>query len=113
MAEKVRKLNVVWTFGASSDLKNIVAYIARDKKETAKRIYWMIKEKCESLAFFPEQGTTITELEELNITKYRQFVVDVWKILYIKEDNQLVIMALFDSRRDLEKIIFDKLIEKS
>lgn len=110
MAQKIEKFQVFWTVEAVNDLSDIVSYIASDRSLTSQNIYRLIKEKCQTLTLFPEQGKISPELKELGLTRYREIVVDVWRILYVIRDRNIYILSVFDSRRDLEKMIFNKLI---
>jgi toxin ParE1/3/4 len=110
MAQKIEKFEVLWTVEAVNDLSDIVSYIAADRSLTSQNIYRLIKEKCQTLELFPEQGKISPELKELGLTRYREILVDVWKILYVIRDRKVCILSVFDSRRDIEKIIFNKLI---
>ena len=110
MAQKIEKFQVLWTVGAVNDLSDIVSYIASDRSLTSQNVYRLIKEKCQTLALFPEQGKISSELKELGLTRYREIIVDVWRILYVIRDKNVYIFSVFDSRRDLEKMIFNKLI---
>ncbi len=112
MAQKIKKYKVLWTAQAIKDLSDIVSYIAEDKSLTAQNVYSLIQEKCKTLALFPEQGKISPELKELGLTSYREIVVNVWRIMYVVRDKNIYVLTVFDSRRDLEKIIFSKIIDR-
>jgi hypothetical protein len=52
----------------------------------------------------------VPELQKEGITIYRELVVPPWRIIYKIDNDTVYIMALFDSRQNVEEILLQKLI---
>lgn len=95
---KIYKLK--WTSNAKEDLLNIVDYIK----------YEQIKEKVQSSNFFPLRGRMVPELQKEGITIYRELIAQPWRIMYKIENDTVYIMAIFDSRQNIEELLLQKLL---
>jgi len=100
-----------WTTNAKNDLLDIVAYIKTESPSTAKAIYQKIKEKAHSSNFFPLKGRVVPELQKEGITLYRELIVAPWRIIYKISSDTVYIMAIVDSRQNVEEILLQKLIK--
>jgi len=107
----MQKLNVYWTLNAQSELKEIIEYIKHDSLPQAKKIFNRIKTKSLILSEYPYIGKTIPELEQYNISIYREFTIDVWRIIYTHKESGIYILSVLDSRRDISELLFDKLFK--
>ena len=105
-----KKYLVVWSESAAHDLKSIVSFIAEDSGQNARDVFAKIKKECRLLESFPDLGKVPTELEALQIGGYRELSVTPWRIFYRKQANQIVILAVVDSRRDLEDALWNRLM---
>ena len=101
---------VKWTSNAKEDLLNIVDYIKKDSLSAARKIYEKIKEKAQSINSFPLRGRVVPELQKEGITIYRELIVEPWRIMYKIENDTVHIMAIFDSRQNIEELLFQKLL---
>jgi len=101
---------VKWTSNAKEDLLNIVAYIKKDSPSIAREIYQKIKNRANSSNFFPLKGRVVPELQKEGITMYRELISSPWRIIYKVDSNTVYIMAIFDSRQNLEEILLQKLL---
>ncbi|NPA28901.1 MAG: type II toxin-antitoxin system RelE/ParE family toxin [Epsilonproteobacteria bacterium] len=104
---------VRWTSNAKEDLLNIVAYIKEDSPTIAKDVYQKIRSKANSSNFFPLRGRVVPELQKEGITLYRELIAFSWRIMYKVDNDTVYIMAIFDSRRNVEDLLFQKLLRKS
>jgi len=101
---------IKWTSNAKEDLLNIVGYIKDDSPSIAREIYNKIRSKADSSNFFPLKGRVVPELQKEGITLYRELISSPWRIIY-KVDNDIVyIMAIFDSRQNVEELLLQKLL---
>jgi len=100
-----------WTTNAKNDLINIVAYIKTDSPAAANEIYQKIKEKAHSSNFFPLKGRVVPELQKEGITLYRELIAAPWRIIYKIGSDTVYIMAIVDSRQNVEEILLQKLIK--
>ena len=105
-----KKYLVVWSKSAAHDLKSIVSFIAVDSAQNARETFAKIKKECLRLENFPNLGKVPVELEALQIGGYRKLSVNPWKIFYRKQANQIVILAVVDSRRDLDDALWNRLM---
>ena len=101
---------VKWTSNAKEDLLNIVGYIKKDSLNAAKKVYGQIKESAQSSNFFPLRGRVIPELQKEGITIYRELTAQPWRIMYKIENDTVYIMAIFDSRQNVEELLLQKLL---
>jgi addiction module RelE/StbE family toxin len=101
---------VKWTSNAKEDLLNIVDYIKKDSLSVARKVYGKIKEKAQSINFFPLRGRVVPELQKEGITIYRELIVEPWRIMYKIENDTVYVMAIFDSRQNVEELLLQKLL---
>ena len=99
---------VIWTKPALNDLDEIITYIAADSVDTAIKQYERIKETAKEITAFPKQGRIIPELQNENITKFREIVVNPWRMMYRIEENRILILAIIDGRRNIEEILMKR-----
>jgi addiction module RelE/StbE family toxin len=101
---------VKWTSNAKEDLLNIVDYIKQDSLSAARKVYKQIKEKAHSSNIFPLRGRVVPELQKEGITIYRELIVQPYRIMYKTESDTVYIMAIFDSRQNIEELLLQKLL---
>ncbi|MBQ5462677.1 MAG: type II toxin-antitoxin system RelE/ParE family toxin [Fibrobacter sp.] len=104
-----KKYLVVWSESAALDLKSIVSFIATDSIQTARAVFAKIKKECLLLERFPDLGRVPVELEALQIGGYRELSINPWRVFYRKQAEQIVILAVVDSRRDLEDALWNRI----
>ena len=104
---------VQWTSNAKEDLLHIVSLIKEDSPTIAREIYQKIKSKANSSNFFPLRGRVVPELQKEGITMYRELISSVWRIMYKVDNDTVYIMAIFDSRQNVEELLLQKLLRGS
>jgi len=109
MSSKIYKLQ--WTTNAKDDLLNIVEYIKKDNPNSAKNVYHKIKEKAKSSNFFPMKGRVVPELQKEGITLYREVISAPWRIIYKVNIDTVYIIAIIDSRQNIEDILLKKIVK--
>jgi len=102
---------VQWTSNAKEDLLNIVAYIKQDSTSTAREVYQMIRDKAHSSNLSPLRGRVVPELQKEGLTMYRELICSPWRIMYKVDSDTVYIMAIFDSRQNIEDLLLQKLIK--
>jgi len=100
-----------WTKNAKNDLLSIVAYIKKESPSIANDIYQTIRKKAHSSNFFPLKGRVIPELQKEGITLYRETITSPWRIIYKVGNDTVYIMAILDSRKNVEDILLQKLLK--
>ena len=106
--EKTYRL--LWTKSAEDDLLNIIGHIKSDSPKNAKSVFSKIKKHAGSSNFFPLKGRVVPELQQEGITLYREVVVALWRIIYKVGDDTVFVMAIIDSRQNVEDILLHKLL---
>ena len=106
----MKKYSIKWTETAKNDLNDIINYIAIDSINNAIKQYERIKEAALSLSYFPNQGRIIPELSKHNIIKYKERIIDPWRMMYKIENKEIYIMAIIDGRRNIEDILMRRQI---
>ena len=101
---------VFWTRTAQQDLRKIIAYIAADSENQARKVYSAIKKKAANLQQMPLQGKIVPELSYYGILTYRELISQPWRIIYRIEDNKVWVLAVIDSRRNVEDILLDRFV---
>ena len=105
------KYKVIWTKSAEQDLNQIIDYILNNEEiNNAKKIYEKIKSRIILLNENPEQGRVVPELQLLKIKKYREVIINPWRIIYKIDSNKVFILLVIDGRRNLEDLLLDRLI---
>ncbi len=106
------KHQIVWTKSAVSDLEDIIKYIAENNPLTAKNLFTTIKKQVSTLSYSPQRGRYIPELQEQGIFLYRELIISPWRVMYKIHEKTVYIMAIIDSRRNVEDILLEKLISR-
>lgn len=107
----MKNFEVLWTKSAEFDLESIVEYLKTDNIDIAKKIFFAIKKECNNLYYFPERKRIVPELQQIGVLKYREIIYQRWRIIYKIENTKVYILLLVDSCRNLEDILFQRLIK--
>ena len=105
-----KKIIVEWSESASLDLKSIILHIATNSPKSAKDSLARIKKECQVLEKIPDLGKIPSELEYLQINGFRELVVSPWRIFYRKEEYRVKVLAVVDSRRDLDDALWTRMM---
>lgn len=108
MAE-VGSYQVLWSDTAQQDLTEIVEYIAQDSVDDALLILHKLEANAALLVALPSRGRVVPELLHTGISQYRELISAPWRIVYKVTNNQVFIMAVLDSRRDLQTVLLNRL----
>jgi len=108
----MKQFEVVWTKSAQFDLELIIEYIKTDSLIMAKKIFFEIKEECNSLYYFPQRKRVVPELQQIGILKYRDMIYKRWRIIYKIDTTKVYVLLVVGSSRNLEDILFQRLISK-
>ena len=107
----MKSFNVIWTKNAVYDLEEIIEYIKTDSIKVAKDIFFEIKGQCSNLSNFPTSRRVVPELQHIGILKYRELIFKRWRIIYKIENEKVYILIVVDSSRDIEDILFKRLLK--
>ena len=102
--------SVFWTDTAQGDLSALVEHIAQDSPQNARIIFHTIRERARNLNHFPQRGRIVPELADIGILTYRELIIERWRLIYKIDKDHVFVTALFDSRQNMEDILFQRLI---
>ena len=108
----MKQFKVIWTKNAQFDLESIIEYIKIDSLDIAKKIFFEIKKECDDLHYFPQRKRIVPELQQIGILKYREIIYEKWRIIFKIDNTKVYVLLVLDSRRNLEDILFQRLIGK-
>lgn len=103
---------VFWSEAAEGDLKSIIEYIYVDNPQAARGSLKKIKAKTSALCSFPQRGRVVPELKEHGILQYRELIVPPWRVIYRISGQQVYVLSVIDSRRNIEDILLERLVRK-
>lgn len=105
------KVNIVKS--AEDDLIELYKYIYfNDCEENADKIYSKLEEKILSLQEFPNRGHIPKELKLLGIEEFLEINYKLHRIIYQIIDETIFIHCVLDSRRDIQKLLQERLIRE-
>jgi len=107
----MKPFEVIWTKNAEFDLELIIEHIKTDSLSIAKKIFFEIKKECDTLYYFPERKRIVPELQQIGIMKYREIIYKRWRIIYKIDHQEVYILLVADSSRNLEDILFQRLMK--
>ena len=105
----MKQFEIIWTKNAAYDLELILEYIKIDSINLAKKIFFEIKNECNSLYYFPKRKRVVPELQQIGILKYREIIHKRWRIIYKIDKKKIYILLVVDISRNLEDILFQRL----
>ena len=106
------KYNVIWASVAEKDLKNIVEYITEESPQNALKILTKIRQKASDLYTLPERGRIVPELQDQGILLYRELIIAPWRLIYRISGQEIFVLSVIDSRRNVEDILLKRFIDK-
>lgn len=90
-------------------MTEIIDYIAQDSISDALAILHKLEAKAALLIKLPNRGRIVPELLHTGISQYRELISAPWRIVYRVESKQVLIMAVLDSRRDLQAVLLNRM----
>lgn len=103
---------IIWSKDAGDELYEIIAYIKTNTgKITAENVYRKILDEVEWAAENAEGRRISPLLKELGINDIHQLNIKPWIIYYKAENDEMQIVSIIDGRRNLEEILYKKIIE--
>jgi len=96
MASRHRR--VVWSESAEDALDQIIEYIAEESRSVAEKVLGRILEAAASLSLLSERGGPVPEVQDPTI---RQLLCDPYRLIYVVEEERVLIIALLHQRSDV------------
>ena len=107
-----KEYKVFWAEVAQEDLRTIIEYIHADNPSAAQDHLKKIRSKIPNLHFFPQRGRVVPELKGYGILQYRELVIRPWRVIYRISEFDVYVLSVFDSRRNVEDILLERLVRK-
>ncbi len=108
----MKKYEVFIIEEAEIDLLEIHNYISiHDSKQKADIVITSLEETCLELEILPNRGRIVPELRLIDITSFLEIIHKPFRIIYQIIDNLVYIHAVLDSRRDLEELLYNRLLK--
>ena len=60
----------------------------------------------------PQKGRTVPELKEHNIDDYKELIEENYRIVYRIFEEEVLLVAVIDGRRNVEEVLIRKLQRK-
>jgi len=106
------KHEIIWSKDAGDELVDIISYIKYTTGTiTAKKINDKIMNEVERISENPEGRRIAPLLREFGINHIHQFNISPWIIYYKFENNKMEILSITDGRRNLEEILYKKIMD--
>jgi len=99
---------VEWTEESEGDALSIVRHF--DSAINAERVITRFEKRASSLAVFPLRGRVVPELERIGVVSFREVFTGPWRMLYRVDSHVVFIVAVFDGRRDLAEVLFERFV---
>jgi plasmid stabilization system protein ParE len=106
-----RRYGVVWTEVALRDVENIVQYLMAEASMRPDLIVERIIARGESPDTVPERGRTPPELRAINDRTWKEMQEPPWRLLYRISGRTVEIHGVLDSRRSLEDILMERVLQ--
>lgn len=104
---------VNWIASARQDVVEIVDDIASDAPMNAAKVLERLEARATSQDRFPERVRVTPELRHLGITSIRELIENPWRIVYEYSGSEVLIVGVFDTRRDLQSMLLERLLRLS
>ncbi|MCQ8105791.1 type II toxin-antitoxin system RelE/ParE family toxin [Methylomonas sp. SURF-2] len=101
---------VQWTKTARNDLRQVVAYLKTRSPASAASLLAEIKSKVFQLDRLAERGRVAPELLAQCVFQFRELLVSHWRIIYKIDGNDVRVLAVLDSRRNLEDLLLERML---
>ena len=101
---------VEWSDAARADLRAIVFHIAQDNVDNALAVAERLEQRVGALATLNARGRTVPELQRMGKRHFRELIDGPWRILYLAEGSSVHIVAIVDSRRNLQDWLREQMI---
>jgi len=105
-----RRYRVQWSQVAVRDLEEIVAFIAADAPKAAARVLTDLESRATTLGRHPDRGRLVPELLHFGFRGWRELVVAPYRIVYRIAGREVIVLAVFDGRRELSDVLLERLV---
>ena len=106
----MKRHSVRWADVAASDLARIIDFIARDSPINAGRVADTLEALARSLEYLPGRGRVVRELIRHGVRDWLEIGAAPWRLIYRVKGRQVEVVALVDGRRQLDDLLFERLM---
>lgn len=92
-------MKVIWAPLAEQQVADAFAYIAAERPGAALKWFERVVAKTGSLSEMPDQGRMVPEAQRQSV---REVLVEPYRVVYLREDEVIVILTVQHERRDLD-----------
>ncbi len=92
------------------DLEQIADSISVDNLESALLVSDRIERRAASLSILSERGRVVPELAAYGVHSFRELIAAPWRLVYRVEKDRVVVLGVFDGRRDLDDLLLERLL---
>jgi len=104
-------IKVSLTSEAETDLFDIWRFVAEnDSSIKANSLLGKLESICENLGKTPNKGHVPKELRRIDVFNFYEIHHKPYRILYEREETQILIHAILDGRRDMESLLRARLL---
>jgi toxin ParE1/3/4 len=87
-----------------------VDYLLQRNPDEAAAVLDRIEGKAAALRTMPLRGRVVPELEHLQIRDYREIQIAPYRLIYRVAGDRVLVLAVFDGRRNLEDVLLDRIL---
>jgi toxin ParE1/3/4 len=102
---------VLWSEVAVRDLERIVDFLEAESPSAADAFFTGMAERALSLETMPQRGRLVPEFAHFDISTYRELIVRPYRLVYRVDAARVLVVAVFDGRRNLEDVLLSRLVE--
>ncbi len=103
---------VFWSESAVSDLDDILDFVAdRDGVDHALELYENLRRRVAGLRRFPRRCRYVPELKAIGLSEFRESIYPPYRLFFRLDGEQVVLLGVLDSRRDLEALLIQRALE--
>ena len=104
-----RRFSVVWSGAANDDVARLSSWLTSASPEDTIALLARLRRRAKSLASHPGRGRVIPELAFSGIVHLREVIERPHRIVYRIADRTVLILGVFDGRRELEDVLLERL----
>ena len=106
----MKRWTIIYGDGAEGDILGITDFIARDSAINAVKALDRLEHRIGTLVTLPERGRVAPELHWHGISNVREIFEKPWRILYQIKAKEVVIVAVYNGRRQLSDVLMERFL---
>jgi toxin ParE1/3/4 len=105
-------MGIIWSKDAGDELLEIISYIKNNAgKITAEKMFKKIDDGVKKASGNAAGRRIAPMLMNFGINNIHQLNISPWAIFYKVENNEMKIISIIDQRRNLEEILYKKILD--